>query len=173
MPRKTSTRVRRSRSKNFVAIPFQKAVALGALADDAVVTVGLTGNLGEDLFILSVDCSWSLRDLNPGQVPLQLGFSHSDLTVGEVAEALNASLTNPDDIIAKERSRRPVRKAGIFGKTDADQQLDEGRMVRTRIKLSIGNGFDIDGFVQNKSGAVLTTGAQVEIMGTIYGRWQR
>ncbi len=168
-------RRRKRSSKNFVAIPFQKSVALSTLADDAVITVGATGNFGEDIYILSVDATWSLRNLTQGEQPLIVGYAHSDLSTTEVGEALNASLANPDDIIAKERARRPVRNAGLFSQLSTDQQIAEagGNPKRQKIKFSMGNGFDLDCFVQNKSGAALTTGAIVEIFGTIYGRWQR
>jgi len=147
---------------------------LGTLADNTVVKTGLTpAAFGEDLFVISVDANWAIHDATPGDAPLEIGFNHGDLSVGEVEEALTAELTDPDDIIAKERARRPVRRAGQFILIAASESLNDGRLLRTKCKFSVGDGHFLEGFVANHSGSAMTTGAICEIGGTIFGRWQR
>ncbi len=166
-------RKRRSR-KNFVAIPFTNSFPLLTLADATVLAGGTTTALGEDLFIISVDLYASIRGLTSGEVPLFVGFAHNDLTVTEIKEALSANLANPDDIIQKERSRRPVRRAGQFGRSGfTDLDLNNGVVVRVPIRFTVGNSFELDIWVLNESGAALTTGATIEYQGVIYGRWRR
>ncbi len=128
---------------------------------------------GEDIFVISVDSTWNIRTLTAGEVPIVVGFAHSDLTVTEIAEALQAELTDPDDIIAKERSRRPVRTVGSFGENAVDMSLNDGKMLRQKIKFSVGDGHSLDLFAFNRSGGSLTTGALIELTGVLYGRWQR
>ncbi len=138
------------------------------------MTVGLTGNFGEDIFLISGDFTIGIHGMAAGEQPLQLGVSHSDLTVAEVKEALDATLANPDDIIAREHSRRPVRTLGVIQQTSSSGAVfNDGKPKRQRIKFSVGNGFDLDFFCVNRSGGVLTTGAIIEINCVLYGRWQR
>ncbi len=160
--------------KNFVAIPFTGQFALSTLLTDVVLTGPLFSSVfGEDIFIISVDCLWALRGHTAGETPLEFGFAHGDLSVTEIAEALNAELTDPDDIIAKERARRPVRRVGTFGGSIADPVFNDGNSKRSTIKFSVGDGFALNAYLLNNSGATLTTGGILEFAGTLYGRWQR
>lgn len=164
----------RSRRRNFVAIPFASSITVGALNDNVAVLGPLTtANFGEDIYILSVDATWSMRGHTAAEGNFEIGFSHGDLTVGEVEEALSAEVINPDDIIAKERARRPVRRAGRFLGVVATEVLFDGALRRTKCKFSIGDGFVLNAWAVNRSGAQFTTGTIVDISGTIYGRWQR
>ncbi len=167
-------RKRRRKSKNFVAIPFEAEVALAALADDIVVSNGILGAvLGEDLKIISIDAVWSIKDYTVGEGPILVGFNHSDLSDAEIAEALSAQVVNPSDIIAKERSKRPVRKAGMFRCQDPGfvETLNDGVAIRTRCLFNVSDGLNPEMFCQNKSGAVLAGGAIVDVVGTLYGNW--
>ncbi len=171
MTKKRKTGVNR---KNFVAIPFSASVSLSTLADDAIIKIAALGAaFGEDIFVMSADVLAMVRDLTGGETPLEFGVTHSDLSVAEVDEALTAEVTDPDDIIAKERARRPVRRIGLFNGVSTQQQFNDGNPKRVKIKFSIGNGFNLDFWIKNRSGAILTTGAIVEFSGTLFGRWQR
>ncbi len=167
----------RKRRRGFVAIPFQTEITLATLANNAVLSAAIL-TLGEDLFLISIDATWTLAGIDLGEMPIAVGFAHGDLSDTEIAEALTAALTDPDDIITKERSRRPVRKAGVLAEGSAiagsDVPMSDGDIVRTRMKMSIGDGHTIDVWAQNRSGAAnLTGGMIVKVEGTIYGRWQR
>ncbi len=161
------------RSRGFVAIPFFTEITLSTLAQNTALAQALL-TLGEDLYALSIDCLWSLKGLTPGEGPVSVGFAHGDLTVAEITETLDASVSDPDDIIAKERARRPVRRAGLFSGIAATENLNNGVPVRTKLRFSVGDGHSINAFAVNRSGAApLTTGGIVVLAGTIYGRWQR
>ncbi len=166
----------RKRGRNFVAIPFSVGVSLLTLGNNTVVkTPALT--LGEDLFLISVDMSAHTRGLTADEgEPLECGFAHGDLSITEVEEALQAEVSDPDDIIAKEHARRPVRRAGQMIRHGSDTTalaLAGGATQRVTAKFSVGDGHGIDFWVANRSGAGLTTGAVTNFTGTIYGRWQR
>ncbi len=173
MAKQRPGRKRYTRRRNFVAIPFTFNLALSTLADDTVLKAAIA-TFGEDLFVISVDASWSLRGLTAGETPIEVGMNHGDLTVVEVEECLDAALTDPDDIIAKEQARRPVRRSGIFqGVSGTDIVLNNGVAIRTPIRFSVGNDHSLDIWAYNRTGAVMTTGAVLQVGGTIFGRWQR
>ncbi len=173
MGNKKMKRYRKNR-RNFVAIPFTLSQGLSTLADDALLEIALTAVFGEDIYIISVDALIQVRDFAAGDTPLRFGYAHSDLTTGEIVEALDAELINPDDIIQKERARRPVRKVGQISAASEDSaRFNNGNMKRTPIKFSVGEGFNLAFWIRNQSGQTLTTGAVLEVDGIIYGRWQR
>ncbi len=159
--------------KGFVAIPFEVTLALSTLANGIVASTGVLANFGEDIFIMSMKASWTLRGATPNEGPLALGYAHGDLSNTEIAEALTAELTDPDDIIQREKARRPVRRVGSFPVISANEALNNGNDVKTLIKFSVGDGHDLSLWVQNLTGATLTTGAVVNLVGVLFGRWQR
>ncbi len=166
-------RKRSSRGRNFVAIPFQTALTLGTLADLTAFITSTVSGFGEDIYVLSVDALWALHTHTAGEGPISVGLAHGDLTVTEIKENLQAEMTDPDDIIAKERSRRPVRKSGIFSGLNTEEALANGEQIRTKVKFSVGDGHNLNAWAFNQSGAALTTGTVIQVIGTIYGRWQR
>ncbi len=163
---------RRRKSRNFVAIPFDQQLALATLNDNIVLSASTIGVLTEDLFVISVDATWSLRGHTATEGPIEVGFAHGDLTDTEIAEALDASVLDPSDIIAGERARRPVRRSGKFSGLSTEEVLANGEQIRTKCKFTIGSGKNFDLWASNRSGANLTTGTIVEVQGTIYGRWR-
>ncbi len=166
----------RRRRRGIVAIPFSIQGALGTLGDETVIVVAALGsNFTEDFYLVSVDVSVHIRGLTANEgIPTQYGVAHSDLSVTEIGENLDAEMTSPDDIIAKERSRRPVRSAGYLrGGNLAIEVRQETDKVRIPCRFSIGDGFNLSCWVKNKSGSALTTGAVQEWFGTMFGRWQR
>ncbi len=173
MPPKRNYKRKRN-PKGFVAIPFSESLALSTLADNTVVKGSLlAGSLGEDLFCLSTDMQISMRDATPGQGPIFVGIAHGDLSASEILEAIDASLLDPDDIIAKEQARRPVRKLGYFSVGAESERLNQGVTKRTKMRFSIGDGHTVASWAVNRSGATLTTGNVLRFTGTLYGRWQR
>ena len=167
---------RRKRGSNFVAIPFRIGVTMLSLGNNLVVKSSAF-TMGEDLFVISVDLACHIRQLTAGEGdPCEVGICHGDLSITEVSEALEAELTDPDDIIQKERSRRPVRRAGYcvrVGSDDTALALSVGQQLRVPAKFSVGDGHALEFWVANRSGNALTSGAIADFVGTIYGRWQR
>ncbi len=164
----------RRKKKPIIAIPFNTNLALATLANDTVLTAAVLGsNFAEDFFCVSLDGYWSLRNGTGGEGPLAVGFAHSGYSVAQVFEALQGEKTSPDDLIQAEHSRRKVRRAGIFPGLSTDEVLAQGEAVRTKIRFSVGNGFNLVFTVHNLSGSSLSTGTVVNLVGTLYGRWQR
>lgn len=170
MARKRSGRRRR---KGFVAIPFRTTLTLGTLGAATVFTNALFPAFGEDFFAISADIGWSMRGHTAAEGPLYVGLAHGDYTEPEILENLQAELTDPDDKVAQEHSRRQVRRVGVFEGLETHETLNDGRPIRTQIKISIGDGFSLNGYAFNESGAALTTGTIIVLDGILYGRWQR
>ncbi len=172
---------KRSRnSKNFVAIPVEGNLALSTLGSQAVLSANLIeGTLTEDIFVISSDLSASITGLSAGEgSPHELGIAHSDYTDVEIKENLDVVLLGPGSKIELERTRRLVRKVGVANTfVNSGQTILEfiekngSRIIRTKWKFTVQNGKTLDIWVQNRSGATLTTGATLRWSGTIYGRW--
>ena len=162
------------RGRNFVAIPFTTSVSLATLAASTPLKATLV-TFGEDIFVVSVDLHAYAKDLAAGEGdPLECGLMHGDLTSSEIEECLQAELSDPDDIIAKEHARRPVRRAGIMisgdGGAGTHRKLAGGEAKRVTCKFSVGDGHALSAWVAHR-GDGLTTGSAVSLFGTIYGRW--
>ncbi len=141
--------------------------------DNGVVLASDVLTFGEDIFVISIDASWAITNPTVGEGPLEVGWAHGDLTVAEIAEALDAEVTDPDDIIAGERARRPVRRVGKFACLLSDEVLFNGRVERQLMKISIGDSHTLKMWGRNRSGAIFANGPSIQVDGVIYGRWQR
>lgn len=162
---------RRKRS-NFQAIPFTGGFSLSTLVDDVIFSTGII-TFGEDFYCISCDILMGMDENDELEGPITVGLSHGDLSVVEVAEADDASLQDPDDIIQRERARRPVRRIGKFSGATARENLNNGVPIRRRLGFSVGDGHSLVVWARNRSGANLTGSMRVTHDGVLYGRWQR
>lgn len=146
---------------------------MGAALNDGVVKQDVfTNAFARDIYLISVDANYSLFDgANVDDVPLGFGWAHSDLSDSEIGEALNAEVTDPSDIIAKERARRPVRRVGNFN-TGIRSVFADGRNTRTPLKFGVTAGKELSLYGVNRSNQTMTAGTLIEANGVVYGRWQ-
>ncbi len=152
-------------------INVDEAIALGALADNAAISVD-SDPFGREFYAISCDLYWGTDAVTAGQGPVVVGLAHNDYTDVEIAQALNLTgMEDPGDKIAQEQGRRLVRRAGQFANIAGNEVLNDGKEVRTRLGFVITDGFSLAFWALNKSNAPLTTGGQIGIQGKIYGRW--
>ncbi len=154
-----------------MAIPIQGAVALSTLTNNIVIDSAVV-TFGREIFLISADLIWSMRDHNVDEGGIDVGLSHDDLSVAEVAEKLSATSGDPDDRIARERRGRPVRRAGTFAGLLTHEVLNDGRAIRTPLKFRMGDGFALNIWAQNRSGNDLTGSTSILAEGMVYGRWE-
>ncbi len=159
------------KSRGMDHIPFSVTLALGTLADSTVIVTNLLASLGEKFYFHSITALCGLRDAQAGEGPIDIGYAHGNLSTTEIKENLTVNLADPDDIIAREQSRRPVRKVGQFAVIGDSASLNDGQPLKRAIRFSVGSGHAIKLFAYNRSGAALTTGSSVVVDGTIHGRW--
>ncbi len=158
-----------------MAIPFQSQLSLGTLGDQTVLSVPLlSGSLTEDLLILSIDATMVIRGMTVTEGPLYMGFAHTDYTVAEIAEAIDTQgFLGPNLKIEEERARRLVRRWGTFRVQEVTEMIaaSNGGHRRYKVRWIQQNGANPRCWLQNSSGAALTTGGVLEMDGVIYGRW--
>ncbi len=168
---------RRPRNRrNFIAIPFETSNVISSLATLNTQQIDLlNAAFNEDFFAISIEAYWVFIDHAPTAGPLYVGFAHGDYTDTEINEYLTAEILGPDDKIKNEKSRRQVRRAGVFATlatTSPEESLNDGKAIKTPLRFSVGNGHDISMWIRNGSPGTLTSGT-VQCFGTLYGRWQR
>ncbi len=157
------------RNKKFRTVRVAASATLGALANNAVVAVGLnSGGFDNEIYAISVDGMISVRELTAGQGPLLVGYAHSDYTTAEIAEAILAQDGLFDNLIEQEQGKRFVRDAIFLSGIATEEVANDGKMKRTKLGFRVGDAQDVQMFVMNRSGAPLTTGAIVEIIGKMY-----
>ncbi len=147
-------------------------MALGALVDNgATLSNLLSAEFASNFYAISVDAYWSMQAHTASEGTFQVGFCHNDLSTTEIEQWSTVELSDPSDIIAVERSRRPARRSGRFLGLTATEVLADGRSIRTKLKFAIGEGHQLAVWAINRSNGAFTTGTLVIVTGTLYGRW--
>ncbi len=164
----------RRRPSRFVVIPVFTTLALSTLASNIVIKGNLLNNV-EDVWITSADLMLSIRNLPTGEGPIGMGCANDDLSVTEIAEAISAAPTGPDDIIQNERARRPVRNWAQFSghsTATSDEVIADGLVKRYKVRMRLGENTALAVWAQNRSGASLSGNATIVIQGKLYGNWK-
>ncbi len=167
-------RSRRKRNPRFMAIKVQKQFDIGSLVN-GTVTVSALVDLTQDAFIIAADLTWTIFGLDLLDGPVDVGLCHSDYTVTEVKEGLDASPANDSDKIAIERSRRQIRVAGTFKtpeNTGSGQVLNDGNKKRTKCGWYVSNSKEVNIFAQNIGTPALTVDTTISVAGVVYVTWQ-
>lgn len=169
----------RKANQQFAALRYVITHPVGALGSVTVGGVRVLGSdLEEDLFVSSVDIAVTMKDYTPtaSDGPIVCGFYHNDYSVTEVKEALEVTLLGPANKIEQERMRRLVRIIGILQPegvvgTVIGARINDGKKQRVKLNWTIQNGKSLSFFVYNAGSGAMTTGAIVDAVGTVFGRW--
>ncbi len=115
----------------------------------------------------SVKAAWTSQELTDADGPLLVGYAHSDYSVTEIKECIEASAAiSVGDKIAQERANRLVRVVGTLG--DAiDDDLNDGKPISTKLNWLIPIGKSVNMFAYN-DGITMTTGALVRCNGSLW-----
>ncbi len=167
----TRRAARRSFNPAFQVLPVDDQSVLSTLADGTVLRSSLT-NLNDDFWFQSGDLTWALDGHTAGEGPIVVGIAHGDLSVVEIKEAIEAKPTSRGDVIGREQARRPVRVVGQFPGLDTNEVLNDGKPIRTPIKMYLAEGIELNMFSFNKTGAPLSTGSIINTQGVLYGNWK-
>lgn len=144
-------------------------ITLGTLANITVVEGALTPSSTDKYRAVSHSCIWSLKNFTPGEGPIMIGYAFSDYTVAEVKECLESQASiAPGGKIENERANRLVRIVGAFPGAAADEVLNDGKPIKTRLNWSIPIGDSVDIFAYNEGGSTLTTGGLIEADGDLW-----
>ncbi len=164
--------IKRRRGSGLVVINIDMAVTLATLANQTVIVDSPAANelFSRSLYVISSDLYVTLRGATAGEGPIEVGWAHSDLSTGEIAEGILADTSNRNDQIALEQAGRKIRKIGMFGNLGTNEVLNDGKDVRTKIRFMVDTGNGLALYAFNRSGSALTTGQVVIITGKIYCR---
>ncbi len=160
----------RKYNSSFQVLPVSFSSGFSGLADLTVITNPLFA-INDDFWVQSADLTWSIGGHTEDQGSVNVGLALGDLSVTEIKEALEALPVSRSDIIARERARRPIRKVGTFPGLESDESLNDGRPIRTTVKMYLAEGVDLNAYVYNTSGGSLTAGTY-RCLGNVYGQWK-
>ncbi len=155
------------RRYNLRRVRVSPSIALGALASGVAVASGLTGAAPNSYRCISTSMVWALELGTANEGPITVGYAHSDYTVTEIKEALEAAASiDPGKKIEQERANRLIRIVGTI--SSDEERLNDGRPVKTRLNWLIAPGDEVNAFAFNDSGASLTTGSILHPMGSVW-----
>ncbi len=162
----------RKRRFNLRLVRLTPKITLSTLADETVLTGGVTGAADGQYRAMSFDLTWSKEGSAAGEGPITVGFAHSDYTVAEIKEALQAATAiSLGDLVGQEKSNRLIRIVGTFQGNQVsggDEVLNDGKPIHTKLNWAIPIGKFVNLFAFNQSGAALTTGQVVQTAGKMW-----
>lgn len=157
----------------FAAVRCEANLALSTLANVTVIRVGLHDITAvRGLWSISCDLNIALKGMTAGEGPLIIGVSHSDYTVGEIKECLEADTLDFGNKVEMEQAQRKVREFGVISAVGVAEALNDGKQIRVKTGFYLEEGKGLDLWVWNKSGGSLAGGAVITGIGKHYVRWQ-
>lgn len=168
-------RGRRRRSFNLRRVRVAASLAVGALDPSDVISGTITNVTPSPLRIISAHLTFGLSDLgataDDGQ---EFGIAHSDYTAAEIEECLEAAGSiDLGDKVSQERANRLVRSVGqMTGApgTGAGLSWNDGRPVKLKLNWVLTVQDSLVAWVRNASGTVYTTGASLDVFGSLWVR---
>jgi len=143
-------------------------LALGALATVTAITTGMSGVADGAYRCVSIKATWALKELATDEGPVIVGYAHSDYTVAEIKEAIEASAAiSIGNKVAQEQANRLVRQVGIFMENGS---LNDGEPITTKLNWFIPIGDEVNLFVYNDDTVVLAATARIQVNGNMWVR---
>ncbi len=158
------------RKFNLRRVRITPTLPLGTLAAATALTTGLTGNADGAYRCVSVKQTWSIREMTADQGPILFGYAHSDYSVAEIKEAIEAAAAiSVGNKVAQEQANRLVRLVGSFQPDDTGEQIfNDGEPVSTKLNWLIPIGKEVNMFTYNDDTSDLTTGGRVTSSGEMW-----
>jgi len=150
------------------AVRITPARTLTTLGAATAIIASLTGTSGSSYRAVSVKGVWTLTGLTAGEGPITVGYSHGDYSTTEIKEYLeSATSINVGLKVEQEKSRRLIRVVGTFA-SSGNAALNNGNPIKTRLNWLITETKNVSLFVWNEGTGALTTGASVNMVGTMW-----
>ncbi len=157
---------RRRRSFNLRRVRLTPEDPILNLLSDIVVKQAMSAVSVATYRAVTLKGLWSISGLTAGEGPLTIGVAHSDYSITEIGECLQAQAgIDPANKIENERANRLVRVIGSF---NSDGVLNDGKPVKTCLNWLIPIGQTLDMWAFNESTAQLTTGAVLNFAGDLW-----
>lgn len=155
----------------YVRGNVEERLDLATLASKDVLSVLFDETVIEQMRISSLDARYTLSGYTPqdSDGPIMIGIAHSDYLDSEIEEWIEATGSwNPWDLSEQERSKRLIRRVGIFeapATVGENAVLNGGRNIKTKLNWSLATGQTLRLWAYNMGNAGLTTGAEIMAMG--------
>lgn len=160
---------RGKRRFNLRRVRTTPSLALGTLGANIAITGALTGAADGQYRIMSAKQTWSMDDHTAAEGPIMVGYAHSDYSVTEIKEALEAAASiSLGNKVAQEQANRLVRLVGVLGGEVDSEALNDGKPITTKLNWAIPIGQNVNIFAYNDGLAALSTGSVVHAMGDIW-----
>ncbi len=120
--------------------------------------------------LVSLDLSWAIEGLTPGDGPILVGVARGGYSDAEVEESIEAANIDRGTLAKQEQANRFVREIGIISATGAGIQgaLNEGQSVKTKLNWLIPIGETVAMWAYNLNASPLSTGAVVNCVGNVW-----
>ncbi len=138
--------------------------ALGTLATKTAIVDTSLDLVVNATWVSSVKATYSMSNWTPTAAagPIELFWAHGDYTLAEIEEWIeNAGSWNEGDLIAREQSRRKIRRIGTLPTDNAlaaeNTEMADGRLVTTKIGFALNEGEQLVLVAYNNGGASVAT----------------
>ncbi len=167
----------KKQNRDWFRIPVDVTEALATLADSTGLIQALTTAVLEyDARVTSAELTYTLTDIDIGETTIAMYIAAGDYSTAEIEEYIELTgLLGPGNKVEKEVAGRFVRHIGTFPAgtaTGEDVALNLGEPVKTRLNWLVPDGRTLNMFSYNNTGAQLTGGEIVRVMGHLNGFWQ-
>lgn len=170
MARRRKRQYRRKGGRRTRFLQYENTLPLLTLAADDVVASVSPPTAEDRTYLRYHKGTWSLRNHTDSEGPISFGLAHSDVSAAEIETYLENTATWFESDIAAQINRqfgRFIKRVGMFHGTVADQVLNDGMAVYTRLGFTINEDQGINIWARNASGAVLTTGSVIVTEGFV------
>ncbi len=162
MPKKSPKR----RRGKYIRGKVEESGALGALASGTLFAGDFDENVNERSLISSIVCTWSINEHTPDQGSITVGLAHGDYTATEIAAWLaNTGSWNEGNKTSQEIANRLIRTVGTFPGALAQESLNDGRMIKTKLNWILNQGESLRSWAINNDTSTLTTGTLLRLDG--------
>ncbi len=156
----------------YIRGSVEEQVSLGTLAGQTLISALFDNVVNEKTLVSSVVATWDLSTYTPqaDDGPFLVGLAHSDYTDAEIEDWVeDTGSWDEGDLVRQEIGARKIRSVGtIIGAANSSlhSQLQEGRMIKTKLNWILLQGQTLRLWVFNLgSGALATTVPIVQCSG--------
>ncbi len=162
---------RRWNPNNFIS-RIRSNMQLGTLASSTLIAAATTVVSDNEYRVFSYKATWSLSDFTAGEGPINVGIAHGDYTSAEIEEWYESQNTmTRGNLVASEQGKRMCRQVGTFAGIAANETLNDGKPIRTKLNWAVPDGSTLAIWAYNAGNGTLTTSAELNTSGQIFAKW--
>ncbi len=156
----------RRRRRKYLRGKVEEEGALGALAANAIFAEDFDETVNERTLVSSIVAVWSMGEHTPDQGPIVVGIAHGDYSATEIAEWFNNTGSWNEGLkVEQEIAKRLIRTIGTFSGALAQESLNEGKPIKTKLNWILNGGESLRMWAVNQDDSSLTTGTDIRVDG--------